>query len=96
MRAIFISIKTRWQLILVSILNLPMLISLIFVLYVSLIQVYASEVLGSSWDLVLYALLFAAFMPYILAFSIISIPFLFWYLWKLGRIVQSPEVTQEA
>lgn len=92
-RPILGSIKARWQLVLVSLLNLPMFICLILVLYVYWVQIYAPELWTfSGMDLLAYAIIYAMLMPFILAFSIISIPFLLWYLWKLGRIVQPLEV----
>lgn len=85
MRSALASMKARWQLILVCVLNLPMLICLLFVLYVSWVQIYAPELWNfSGMDLLAYAIFSAMLMPYILTFSIISIPFFVWYLWKLG------------
>lgn len=92
-RSILTATKARWQLVLVSVLNLPMFIGSILVLYVSWVQIYAPETWNfSGMDLLAYAIISAMLMPYILAFSIISIPFLLWYLWKLGRTVQPLEV----
>ncbi len=88
MNSILISLKKRWQLVLFMVLNVPMMVSLGMVLYLSYLQMYAQEMLETLGTTVFaYAILLAVLAPYVIGTTLLSLPFLFLYLWKLGGIV---------
>ncbi len=89
MNSILISLKKRWQLVLFMLFNVPLMIAMSLVLYLSYLQMYAQEMLETlGTNILAYAILLAVFSPYIIVATLLSLPFLFMYLWKLGGIEQ--------
>ncbi len=78
------SLRMRWQLVLIAVINLPTMLAIGIVGYVLWAQAYSDidgmGLLGLGFLLMLLS-------PVITIATLITVMLLFWYLWKLGRVL---------
>lgn len=76
------SLLPRWQLLVFTIFNIPSFIGV--TIYGYIIWVTINEPNSGGLTLLGYGLALAIIAPYMITFTLVSIPFILWYLWKLG------------